>query len=41
MFPLMKSLRHIHAHDVLAALTTALLLGCSVNLLIFYSALWQ
>jgi hypothetical protein len=39
MFPFMKALRHIHADDVQAALTTALLLACSINLLIFYSAL--
>jgi hypothetical protein len=39
MFPFMKTPRHIHADDVQAVLTTALLLACSVNLLIFYSAL--
>jgi hypothetical protein len=39
MFPFMEVLRHIHADDVHAALATTLLLACSVNLLIFYSAL--
>jgi hypothetical protein len=39
MFPFMEPLRHIHADDVHAALTTALLLACSINLFIFCSAL--
>jgi hypothetical protein len=39
MFRLMNALHNFHAGDLHAALTAALLLACSVNLFVFYSAL--
>jgi hypothetical protein len=39
MFRLMDEPHNFHADDLHAALTAALLLACSVNLLIFYAAL--